>query len=230
MDTNFNEKKAFEDLQAILNHIYAIANKFYGELQTAQETNREKDKIIDDLKREHAEALDKLTKSFEDELDSRREEITELTNKLTEQEKIFATHLKEYGDYNIKLTERLKKAEEELNSRKRSLDKREENLSSREQNLTDDRKTFEEERSKFRIEKISTQKKLDDYKTLQEQANNFDNEKQRLKDTYKDEIATLKKQNQDAQETIKQLEKEKHDLEDDVQNYKTQIKLLNQRS
>lgn len=222
MDTNFNEQKAFEDLQAILNHMHSIANKFYSELQTAQKSNREKDETIANLKREHKEELDKLTSSFNSELDKRRDEISALTDKLSEQEEIFTAHLNEYGNYNVTLTERLKNFEAELNTKQRNLDDRAENLSSREQTLKDDRATLDKEREAFDLEKSSTQKKLAAYEELQRQASNFDNEKQSLRDEYSGKIHDLEAKNKKAQETIEQLEQDKETLQGKFENIKKQ--------
>ena len=222
MDTNFNEQKAFEDLQEILNRMYTIAGNFYSELQTAQNLNREKDETIAKLQREHEEALDKLTKSFDEELGNRRKEITALTNKLSEQEKIFTAHLKEYGDYNVKLTDRLSKIENDFILRNRDLDKRANKLSSDKQTLAEDRANLDKEREEFNREKDSTQKKLDAYEALQKQANNFDNEKQNLRNEYIGKIQTLEKEKSEAQEAIEQLEQDKKDLEAKFENIKKQ--------
>ena len=229
MDTKFNEQQAFENLQAILNHMYTIANKFYSEMQSAQNLNREKDKIITDLNQEHAETLATLKNSFEDELANCRTEISTLNKKLAEQEKKFTEHLGEYGNYNVNLTARLKKYETELQNKIRGVKEREESLLSREQTLKEDREKFKADCATFEQEKSSAQNKLNAYESFREQANDFDTERQKLHDTYSRQIAELKKQNQAAQDKIKQLEQENKKLAETVQNYLSQIDNLNKQ-
>lgn len=218
MDTKFNEQQAFDDLQAILGHIHDLANKFYTELQTAQALNREKD-----------EQLNNLQKSLNDEIARHRNDINALTKNLTEQKESFTRALQETRKDNLKLSQQLKLLEDEWTSKKNRLDEREKTFAEQEKELSQDRETLKTEREEFDRYKSSIQTKLDSYEELRKQAQNFDNDKQKIHEDYRQEVEKLKKQNQEAQTRIQQLEEEKSDLQGTVNNYLRQIKDLNDK-
>ena len=212
LDINFNESKAFEDLHGILNNIYAAANFYYTEMKTAQNLNREKDNTIADLKN-----------SYEKILVEKDNKISELVKKLDEQTENFKTSLKDYGDYNMKLTEQLKNFQETLNAKKNKLDEREEKLNNDRTQLDDDCKNFEDERRNFDEEKNSLHEKAGRYDALKNVANNFDEEKKILRDEYEEKIRELTQLKEEYEKKIQDLEKERDDWKEKAENYKKQL-------
>lgn len=223
MDTNFNEQQAFADLQTILNHMYTLANKFYGELQAAQAANREKDQLLDERRAEISslkEKLDEQEKNFS----ARLKELGDSNARLNEQLKNFEVDLKKYGNYNMQLTERLTTFEKELKRKESNLKTREEEISKREQNLKDERETFDEDKKNFQSTQSETQSKLADYDALQQRAKDFDGELKKIRDEYSRQLEELKIQYQQAQETIAQLTQDKRALEEQVGNLRSQLR------
>lgn len=208
MDTNFDERQAFEDLQVILNHMYNLASKFYADAQANQKLIDEKDETIANLR-----AIN----------DEQRDKISSLAKEFERQGEDFRAHLKEYGDYNYKLTARLERSEDSLEERERRLNKHDEELSKREEDLEDDRQKLNKEREQFDSEKISMQSKLNAYDELKKQADNFDSERQKIRDEYKERIATLERERDVALNNAASLNSEKETWERKEKNLRDQI-------
>ena len=208
MDTNFDERQAFEDLQVILNHMYSLARKFYDEAQANQKLIDEKNETIANLR-----AIN----------DEQRDKISSLAEEFERQGEDFRAHLKEYGDYNYKLTARLELSEDGLNERERQLNKRDKELSKREEDLEITRRNFEKEREQFDNEKSSMQSKLNAYDELKKQADDFDGERQKIRDEYKDRITALESERDEARNNAEILNSEKETWERKEKNLRGQI-------
>ena len=228
MDTNFNEQQAFADLQTILNHMYTLADKFYGELQAAQAANREKDQLLAE-RREEIFSLEKKLDEQEKTFSARLKELGDSNARLNEQLKNFENDLKKYGNYNMQLTERLKNFEEDLKLKESNLDKRGEEISTREQTLKDEQKTLDEDKKNFQDKQSETQAKLDSFDALQQRAKDFDDKLKKIRDEYSGQLEEFKIQYQQAQETIAQLTQDKLTLEEKVKARNRQIELLNEK-
>lgn len=211
MDTKIDVPQAFDDLQAVLNHMYTLANKFYAKAQVARQVCDEKDRIIADLKAD-------CEKKF-----------AELQSTLRQKDEQFTAHLKEYGDYNVNLTRQLEDFHNELTARARALDDRENELNQREETLAADRHTLDEERRIFDAEKFDLQAKVSGYDELKSRADDFDAEKRKIRDEYRGKISELETQHTTDTETIEQLQSDKNTLNDTVKNLYGQIENLNQK-
>lgn len=234
MDANFNEQQAFEqafdDLQNVLYHMYTIAGKFYAAAKAAQCACAEKDKIIADLKAEHEKKFADLQSTFEETSREQFDKISDLEAELKNEHEQFTAHLNKYGDYNVRLTNRLESFERTLNDRSRNLDRREENLSDREKSLEADRRALETEREDFDKEKYSMQEKVDAYDKLNEAVRNSDEEKRQIRNKLNGQISELQQQHADALKNIQHLEADKKVLEEQVENLRKQLDSLNREN
>ncbi len=210
MDTNFDEKQAFEDLRGVLNHIYQFANYYYAEMQAAQNLNAEKDSELANLKN-----------SYEEKLRAKDEKISALERNFDNLSKDFKSHLEEYGNYNLQLTHQLEDMKKILNARRVNLDTRADELQKAETKLKDDRAALDSERAEFDAYKNSVEDKLSNYQKLQEAAESFDVEKTELQSRI-NELEANQAANNDA-EKIKQLEDEIQKLQAQIENLKGQL-------
>lgn len=196
MDTNFEEKQAFEDLRGVLANIYQFANHYYAEMKTAQSLNAEKDSAIEHL----------------------NEKISALEDKILEQEKLFTAHLKD----NITLAQQLENFQSDLKKRKEKLDARAEELQNTTESLKSKYAALVRERADFDAEKKSHAEKLSNYEALQARAENFDAEKQTLQNRIK-ELEQTQPAIDTSQEEIDQLKLDNTNLQTKIKNLEAQL-------
>lgn len=213
MNTNFEEKQAFEDLREILNHMKTFADHYYAEMQMAQKLNAEKDFVIEKLKAD-----------YEEKLEAKDNEIADLKDKIFSQEDAFKEHLNEYGNYNMDLTKTLNQMKDDLEAKKNELDKKADELEKDEEKLKKDRDALNEERRKFYEEKESMQAKVDNYNQLQKSSEKFDQEKKELMS----KIAELEKNQQTcSNEDVQKLKDEVEHWQNKANNLQSQLNQVN---
>ena len=189
MDKNFDERKALQDLREILNHVYRIATNYYTDLQKARILNTDRAKQISSLETTHAKDLKDLLRGHETDIKNLRNEISSLKNQLVEQDEKFRSDLKEYGDYNIKLTKQLETFQKELAERERDLNRRENDVAQRENVVTQRETDLKTAQEKFDEEKSRFEQEHTDYDDLKAAAKNHESEIQELHKQYSGKIS-----------------------------------------
>ena len=181
MDANFDEKKAFEDLKIALKYLHDFANYYYAEMEKAQELCAEKDRELADLKRQYDADRVKTDNSHKEALQAKDDEISCLEEKIFAQAESFKAHLKEYGDYNMQLTQELERLRADLDSKENRLNKLADRLKDEQDQLNKDRTALKTERDNFEADKQSYEEKFFNYASMEKQIENFDAERRSFK-------------------------------------------------
>lgn len=208
MNTNFDERQAFEDLRGVLNNMNNFANHYFAEMQKAQQLNAAKDSEIANLIAAHEKNIDALKNSYQEKIYALEKDLSAEREKVFAQEKNFSAQLQEYKTSNDEVTFQLKNFQETLRSEKASLDNRANELKEKERELEDASAKLTEKQEKFEAEK--EMHKLQE--TPAEPAPNFDEER----NSFNKEIDQLKNdlqtQKEEYEQKILNLNKEIADL------------------
>lgn len=223
MGTNFDEKKAFEDLSAILNYMYNFANYYYDEMKTAQKLCDEKDRNLNNAKKQYAAERDNAEKNFNYTVQAKDKKISELESRIFDQEQSFKSHLKEYGDYNMKLTKQLEDLRANLADREAQLRRREDEFKTKSYTLTEERENLKKEREEFEKSRTAQKEKFSNYERMEQTIQSFDEDRRELNKKIKDLEKALETKDDEWQKQLKYVTDENYQLKNQVKNLKAQL-------
>lgn len=238
MDENFDEKQAFEDLRSALQHIYNFANHYYVEMQNAQSLCNEKNKALEDLKRQYDADRVNAENRFNATVKAKDEKISELERKISAQvenfksdlkaqEDSFKVHLQEYGNYNLQLTQELKelrnKRRAELDAREQNLKNREDKLKVEQETLAVEKATLSDERKKFNVNRNAQEEKISNYESMEKRIQGFDEERSELNRKINKLEEDLKTKDYEWQGKLNAIIDDKNTLQTQVNNSNKQL-------
>lgn len=226
MDEIFDEKKAFEDLRKTLKYLQDFANYYYAEMKKAQKLCDEKDSKLADLKRQYDADRVNTDNRHKEALQAKDDEISYLEEKIFAQSEGFKAHLKEYGDYNMKLTQELEKSREDLDSKANRLNKLADKLNSEEDQLNKDRTALKKDRDNFEADKQSYEEKFFQYESMAKQIDKFDEERRSLKQKIKELEDSLATKDDYWQNKLDIVKAERDTLKRKAENLQGQLEQL----